>query len=166
MTVDTVHLIRAGQGEHWLVGGETTTIKVSGRETAGGMLVLETGVPPGGGPPTLVRHDFVETFYVLESTFEFGLTDAAGVPSTVVATPGDTIFVPALAWHKYRNVGAGRGRLLTIFAETAIEELASVIGQRLEDPANPPVAAAPPAAEDARRAEEIMRTYKIEIRQI
>lgn len=161
--MDAVRFTGAGQGEHWLVGGETTTIKVSGRETAGEMLVLETLVPPGGGPPTLARHDFVETFYVLEGAFEFGTIDAAGEPGAFPAASGDTVFVPRMAWHRYENVGEGRGRLMTVFAETAIEDIAGLIGRRVEDPKDPPAAGDPPSEEDARRATEILRRYKIEV---
>lgn len=161
--MDAIRFTGAGRGEHWLVGGETTTIKVSGRETAGGMLVLETLVPPGGGPPTLARHDFVETFYVLEGAFEFGMIDAAGEPAAFPAAVGDTVFVPSMAWHRYENVGEGRGRLLVVFAETAIEDIAGLIGQKVEDPDNPPAPGGPPSEEEARRATEILRRHKIEV---
>lgn len=161
--MSTIRFTGADQGEHWLVGGETTTIKVSGRETEGEMLVLETRVPPGGGPPNLARHDFVETFHVLEGEFEFGTMDAAGGMDTIPAAVGDTVFVPRMAWHKYKNVGDGLGRLFTVFAETAIEDIAGAIGQKVENPDNPPAPEGPPSEEDARRAMEILRRYKIEI---
>lgn len=161
--MSTIRFTRADQGEHWLVGGETTTVKVSGRETAGEMLVLETRVPPGGGPPNLARHDFVETFYVLEGEFEFGTMDASGDTDTISAAVGDTVFVPSMVWHKYENVGDGRGRLFTVFAETAIEDIAGAIGQKVEDLEDPPAPKGPPSEEDARRAAEILRRYKIEI---
>ena len=160
-----INITRAEQGEHWLVGGETTTIKVSGKETDGELFVVETSVPPGGGP-NLVRHEFIETFYVVEGEFEFGTGGVKedGEPETISAGVGDTVFVPSMAWHSYKNVGGSRGRLLTTFATAAIEDLARLIGQKVEDPANPPAAAENSSSEEEqRRAQEIMQEYSIEI---
>ena len=161
--MSTISITKADQGEHWLVGGETTTIKVSGAETAGELFVVETSVTPGGGPG-LVRHEFIETFYVVEGEFEFGTMEETGEPEVVSVGVGDTIFVPSMAWHSYKNVGASRGRLLTTFATATIEDLAHLIGQKIEDPANPPAAPEnPPSEEEQRRAVEIMQKYSIEV---
>lgn len=163
--MSTIRVTEAGRGEHWLLGGETTTVKVSGRDTAGDLLVLETFVPPGGGAPGLARHEFVETFYVIEGDFEFGTMDADGEPSTVPATAGDTVFVPSMAWHRYENVGGAPGRLLTIFPTDAIEDLARAIGQKIDDPENPPATGGPPSEEGIRRATEILQKGRIEVMQ-
>jgi hypothetical protein len=56
-TINTIHVIRAGEGEHWLFGGDVTTIKASGRHTSGDLLILEVTVAAGGGPPSLHRHE-------------------------------------------------------------------------------------------------------------
>ena len=53
-TTDTINVTRADGGEHWLVGGDVTTIKASGRDTSGDLLVLEVTVPPGGGPRSCI----------------------------------------------------------------------------------------------------------------
>ncbi len=64
-------------------------------------------------------HEFIEAFYVVESTFEFDTiedkTEEGGEPETVCAEVGDTVFVPAMAWQSNKNVGTSRGRLLTTF---------------------------------------------------
>jgi hypothetical protein len=54
--MDTTKVTRADQGEHWLVGTDVTTIKASGQDTSGNLLVMDVTVPPGGGPPVLHRH--------------------------------------------------------------------------------------------------------------
>ncbi len=54
-------------------------------------------VPPGGGPPPH-RHDFEESFIVLEGEIE---TIFRGAKSVVTA--GETIHSPANAPHQFRN---------------------------------------------------------------
>lgn len=158
----SLQVLPSGEGEHWLVGGETTTVKVSGRDTEGRLLVLETYVEPGGGTSELHRHRFVEFFRVLEGRFEFGTADVTGQRATVAASAGDTVHVPSSAWHSYQNVGETPGRLLTIFATDAIEQLAHAVGERIEDPAHPAASGAPPSAEGAQRAVALMAEHAIE----
>ncbi len=54
-----------GSLTHLGVAGDTYTILVSGDDTDGRYCLIDMLVPPGGGPPHH-RHDFVETFTVLE----------------------------------------------------------------------------------------------------
>ena len=61
----------------------------------------------------------------------------------------------------YRNGGPGPGRLFTVFNSAVMEELAEAIGQRIDDPAHPPVPPAP-APEGLRRAGELMQQYQVE----
>jgi hypothetical protein len=68
--MDTINVTRADEGETWLVVTDVTTIKASGAETSGKLLVLEVMVPPGGGPPVLHRHEYSEVFLFLEGGFE------------------------------------------------------------------------------------------------
>src|ERR1700731_3232473 len=49
--------------------GDTYTITVTGEQTAGRFCVIEMHIPPGGGPPPH-RHDFEETFILLEGQME------------------------------------------------------------------------------------------------
>ena len=95
--METIHVTKAGQGEHWLVGTDVTTIKASGRDTSGNLLVLEVNVPPGGGPPVLHRHGYAETFLFQEGEFEVSTLDADDALSTVRVTAGDTVSIPSMA---------------------------------------------------------------------
>src|ERR1700735_4181357 len=45
--------------------GDTYTILLAGRDTAGRLCLVDMHIPPGGGPPPH-RHDFEETFIILE----------------------------------------------------------------------------------------------------
>ena len=49
--------------------GDTYTITVTGEQTAGRFCVIDMHIPPGGGPPPH-RHDFEETFILLEGQME------------------------------------------------------------------------------------------------
>ena len=57
--------------------GDTYTITVSGEDTNGRFCVIDMHVPPGGGPPPH-RHDFEETFIVLDG--EIVCLDKKGKP--------------------------------------------------------------------------------------
>jgi len=49
--------------------GDTYTITVTGAQTGGRFCVIDMHILPGGGPPPH-RHDFDETFIVLEGEME------------------------------------------------------------------------------------------------
>ena len=49
--------------------GNTYTILVAGKDTAGRYCLIDMHIPPGGGPPPH-RHDFEEMFSVLEGEIE------------------------------------------------------------------------------------------------
>jgi len=67
--------------------GDTYTILVTGKETAGKYTLIDMHVPPGGGPPPH-RHDFEEMFTVLDGEV---LVTFRG--ETLVARAGETINV-------------------------------------------------------------------------
>jgi len=74
---------------HIGVVGDTYTITVSGDETNGRFCVIDMHIPPGGGPGPH-RHDFEETFILLEGEVE---ATFRGKKSIVKA--GDTINIPS-----------------------------------------------------------------------
>lgn len=99
---------RADQGEHLGVVGDTYTILISGKDTAGSYCLIDMQVPPGGGPPHH-RHDFEESFTVLEGEIE---ATFRGDKLTVRA--GETIHIPSNAPHFFVNAGTKPARLLCI----------------------------------------------------
>jgi mannose-6-phosphate isomerase-like protein (cupin superfamily) len=54
---------------HVGVVGDTYTILLSGKDTGGRYCLIDMHVPPGGGPPPH-RHDFEESFTILEGEIE------------------------------------------------------------------------------------------------
>jgi quercetin dioxygenase-like cupin family protein len=82
--------------------GDTYTITVTGEQTDGRFCVIDMHIPPGGGPPPH-RHDFEETFILLEGEME---ATFRGKKSIVRA--GDTLNIPANAPHQFHNASTGR----------------------------------------------------------
>jgi quercetin dioxygenase-like cupin family protein len=143
---------------HIGVVGDTYTILLSGKETAGHYCLIDMHVPPGGGPPPH-RHDFEESFTVLD-----GQIEASFRGKRVVVEAGATIHIPANAPHQFQNKSDRPARLLCICAPAGQEEFFMEIGV--------PVATrttAPPKPDPARqqelkaKSEALAPKYKTEI---
>lgn len=119
--MDTIHITPVNGGEHLLVVTDVVTIKASGQDTSGNLLVLDVIVPPGGGPPTLHRHVSSETFRLLEGEFEFITLDPNNALSTTKVTAGDTLSIPSMVWHNFKNVGATSGKFIAIHSPAGLE---------------------------------------------
>ena len=102
--------------------GDTYTITVAGEETDGRFCVIDMYIPPGGGPPPH-RHDFEETFILLEGEME---ATFRGNKSIVLA--GDTLHIPANAPHQFHNAFAGPVRLLCICSPAGQEKFFMEVG--------------------------------------
>jgi quercetin dioxygenase-like cupin family protein len=107
---------------HVAVVGDTYTILVSGKDTAGRYALIDMLVPPGGGPP-LHRHDFEEMFYVFEGEIEVTFRGASSMLSA-----GETVAIPANAPHAFRNVSAQPARLLATVSPAGLEEFFVRVG--------------------------------------
>ena len=153
-TTNTINVTRAGGEEHWLFGGDVTTIKASGRHTSGDLLVLEVTVAAGGGPPGLHRHAYSETFLFQEGEFEVSTLDENGSFVAHDVAAGDAVSIPSMAWHNFKNVRDGTGRFIVVHSRAVMEEVIHEIGQRIEDPENPPEPEGPPSEEEMRRMME------------
>lgn len=102
--------------------GDTYTILLTGKDTAGRFCLIDMHIPPGGGPPPH-RHDFEETFSVLE-----GEVEATFRGATVVVRAGETIHIPANAPHQFRNSSAKAARMMCICAPAGQEEFFLEVG--------------------------------------
>jgi quercetin dioxygenase-like cupin family protein len=123
---------------HVGIVGDTYTILLAGRDTAGRFTLIDMHVPPGGGPGPH-RHDFEETFSVLDGEIE---VTCRGEKS--VASAGDTVNVPANAPHWFHNSSSAPARLLCICAPAGQEAFFLAIGVPL-----PTRTAAPPPMDEA-----------------
>jgi quercetin dioxygenase-like cupin family protein len=107
---------------HIALVGDTYTVTVSGEDTAGRFCVIDMHIPPGGGPPPH-RHDFEETFIMLEGEME---ATFRGKKSTVGA--GETVNIPANAPHQFHNTSNQAARLLCICSPAGLEKFFMELG--------------------------------------
>jgi quercetin dioxygenase-like cupin family protein len=119
---------------HIGVVGDTYTILLSGEDTAGRFCLIDMYIPPGGGPPPH-RHDFDETFTILEG--ELALTFRG---AKRVGRPGETIHIPANAPHQFHNSGSQPVRLLCICSPSGQEEFFRQVGVPVATRTTPPPA--------------------------
>jgi quercetin dioxygenase-like cupin family protein len=102
--------------------GDTYTILLAGKETAGRFCLIDMHIPPGGGPPPH-RHNFEESFIILE-----GEIDATFRGVTSVARAGETVHIPANAPHQFQNKSDRSARLLCICSPAGQEEFFAQVG--------------------------------------
>ena len=130
--------------------GDTYTITVTGAETAGRFCVIDMHIPPEGGPPPH-RHDFEETFILLEGEME---ATFRGQKSIVKA--GDTINIPANAPHSFHNMSSNATRLLCICSPAGQEEFFVAVGTPVATRTTPP-----PKLDKTEQAELMKKTMEL-----
>jgi mannose-6-phosphate isomerase-like protein (cupin superfamily) len=133
----TRHLIHAQPNTdeslpHIGLVGNTYTVLLSSADTAGRYCLIDMLILPNGGPPPH-RHDFEETFIVLEGQIE---ATFRGVQTTVRA--GETIHIPANAPHQFQNPTTTPARLLCICSPAGQEEYFAQIGVSVPTRTTPP----------------------------
>ena len=105
--------------------GDTYTILISGKDTNGKYCLIDMYIPPGGGPPPH-RHDFEESFTILEGEIE---ATFRGKKLTIYAD--ETINIPANAPHEFHNKTDQPVRLLCICSPAGQEELFMEVGTKV-----------------------------------
>lgn len=149
--------VRTDDADHIGLVGDTYTMLLKAKDTAGRYCLVDMHVPPGGGPPPH-RHDFEETFVVLEGEIE-----ATFRGETVTVKAGGTIHIPANAPHQFRNASEAAARLLCICAPAGQEELFAEVGVKVGSRTE-----APPKLDEAAqkamriKAEALAPKYKTE----
>jgi quercetin dioxygenase-like cupin family protein len=112
--------------------GDTYTITVTGEATNGRFCLIDMHIPPGGGPPPH-RHDFEETFILLEGELE---ATFRGRKSVVRA--GDTLNIPANAPHRFHNASDRPVRMLCICSPAGQEKFFVEVGVPVATRTTPP----------------------------
>jgi len=97
-----------GKLPHIGLVGNTYTITVSGDDTNDRFCVIDMHVPPGGGPGPH-RHDFEETFIVLDGEIEVTFRG-----KTSIVRAGETANIPSNAPHRFHNASSRPARLICI----------------------------------------------------
>jgi len=114
--------------------GDTYTVTIAGAETNDRFCVIDMHVPPGGGPGPH-RHDFEETFLLLDGEIEFTFR---GNKST--ARAGDTLNVPSNAPHRFHNASAAPARMICICSPAGNERFFLEVGVPVATRTTPPPA--------------------------
>jgi quercetin dioxygenase-like cupin family protein len=112
--------------------GDTYTIMVTGEDTNGRFCVIDMHIPPRGGPPPH-RHDFEETFILLE-----GELAATFRGQKSIARAGETLNIPANAPHQFHNASRGPVRMLCICSPAGQEKFFMEVGIRVATRTTPP----------------------------
>jgi quercetin dioxygenase-like cupin family protein len=111
-----------GKLPHIGLVGDTYTITIDGDDTKGRFCVIDMHIPPGGGPGPH-RHDFEETFVVMNGEIE---AIFRGKKSVVHA--GETVNIPANAPHQFHNTSANPARLICICSPAGQEKFFLEVG--------------------------------------
>ena len=119
-------------GQHLGVAGDTYTILLTGTDTAGRFTLIDMHVPPGGGPPPH-RHDFEETFILLD-----GELQATFRGEKRIVRVGETIHIPANAPHQFHNTSLKPVRMLCICSPAGQEEFFKEVGIPVTSRTTPP----------------------------
>jgi quercetin dioxygenase-like cupin family protein len=128
----TLTLAQPDKLPHIGLVGDTYTVTISGEDTNGRFCLVDMHIPPGGGPG-LHRHDFEETFILLEGEME---ATFRGKKTTVRA--GETLHIPANAPHKFHNASSTAVRLLCICSPAGQEKFFAAVGVPVDSRTTPP----------------------------
>jgi quercetin dioxygenase-like cupin family protein len=140
--------------------GDTYTILITGKDTNGHFCLIDMHIPPGGGPPPH-RHDFEESFIVLEGESE---ATFRGQRSSVRA--GATIHIAANAPHQFQNTSHHPARLLCICSPAGQEEFFATVGVAVATRTTTPPTLDPAAqAAFKTKVEALATTYRTEMLQ-
>ena len=157
------NLVIARQSEegsliHVGVVGDTYTILLAGKDTGGRYCLIDMLIPPGGGPGPH-RHDFEESFTILEGEIE-----ATFRGKKAVFRAGETVNIPANAPHHFTNKTEQPARMLCICSPSGVEEFFVAIGQLVESRTTTPPKLDPSAqAAFFAKAGSLASKYRTEI---
>jgi quercetin dioxygenase-like cupin family protein len=143
---------------HIGIVGDTYTILLPGEATAGRFTLIDMHIPPGGGPPPH-RHDFEESFTIVEGELQ---ATFRGKKSTVKA--GETINIPANAPHQFHNASTQPVRLLCICSPAGQENFFRELGVPVATRTTPPPKLDPTEQAALRaKAESLAAKYRTEL---
>jgi quercetin dioxygenase-like cupin family protein len=114
---ERAYMLELGEGHRVPTpSGGSLTFKVTGAETGGMLLVFESSIPPGEGPPLHVHADMDEVIYVLDGKLRVRLgTDLHQ------ALAGACVFIPHGVAHAWQTVGAAPVRFLVVASPAGLE---------------------------------------------
>jgi quercetin dioxygenase-like cupin family protein len=111
------------------------TVLLRSEESDGHIAIVELG---GGGRPPLHRHNFDETFYLLEGELTFQLDD-----EVFTRRAGELAFAPRGVAHTYANLSGAPARALLMITPAGFERYFDQIAARITGREPPPEASGP-----------------------
>jgi mannose-6-phosphate isomerase-like protein (cupin superfamily) len=145
-------------GQYIGLVGDTYTITVAGKDTRDRFCVIDMHVPPGGGPGPH-RHDFEETFILLEGELDVTFR---GRKSTVRA--GDTVNIPSNAPHQFHNASNTPVRMICICSPAGNDRFFLEVGVPVATRTTPPPAMNPEQmAEFLQKVRAVAPKYRTEL---
>jgi quercetin dioxygenase-like cupin family protein len=124
--------VDSSAAQHIGLVGDTYTITVAGKDTDDRFCVIDMHVPPGGGPGPH-RHDFEETFVLLEGEMEVTFRG-----KTSIVRAGDTINVPSNAPHQFHNSSSHPARMICICSPAGNDRFFVEVGVPVATRTTPP----------------------------
>lgn len=118
--------------KYWVVG-DLVEIKVGKNETEGMFSVIETTVPPGGGPPLHTHHREHESFYVIDGEIEFTVDG-----TKIVAPAGSVVHGRRGVPHRFENRGEKPARMLVHMCPGGLEDFFVEAGDLVTDSGSQP----------------------------
>ncbi len=91
-------------------GGLPIDVKVSARDSAGGLLIIEQIDDHKGGPPRHVHPEQDEWFHVIQGTYVLEVGE-----ERFRLVDGDSVLAPRGLPHVWAHAGEGTGRMLIAF---------------------------------------------------
>ena len=89
-------------------------------------------MPDGGGPPPH-RHDYEESFTLLEGELQFRFRG-----ELTIVRAGSTVNIPANAPHVFKNVSGAPARMLCLCVPAGLDAFFLEVGDPLESRTSPP----------------------------
>ncbi|MBB4079720.1 quercetin dioxygenase-like cupin family protein [Lewinella aquimaris] len=123
-------IVLGDEGQRVNVLGDQMTFKLTGKDTAGQVTVIEEANDPGVMIPPHVHDNEDEIFRVLEGALEVTVGG-----ETTVLHAGDMAFGPRGIPHSWKTVGEGKTRVILTAFPSGIETMFEEIGAL---PAGPP----------------------------
>lgn len=121
-----------GSLQHLGIVGDTYTTLVTGNDTDGRFCLIDMLIPPGGGPPPH-RHDFEESFIVLDGQLELTFRG-----NKLTAGAGTTVNIPSNAPHQFRNSSDAPARALLLCSPAGQDNYFAQVGIPLPTRTTPP----------------------------
>ncbi len=151
---EIVRCLMPGEAVAYAISGDYDFIVAGGEDTGGTYALMETLIPPMGGPIEHIHTREHEAFYVLEGDVTF---QAEG--NTRVLGPGCFIHLPIGVPHAFKNLGTKPARMLVLVAPAGLEAMVKECGRRVTDTSVLP----PPAThEDIERMLTVAPKYGLQ----